>query len=246
VNGHDNGWRALEQALHIAQREEGNIYGLHVVANPDEAKSEQALAVKAEFERRCLEMTVPGELSIETGNVMRAITNRARWSNLVVVSLAYPPGNQPVKRLSSGFSQLLRRSPRPVLAVPHTQSTRSDLDRLLLAYDGSPKAEEALFVAAYLAGQWRVSLTVVTVLGKRVSKETAVQAHTYLESQKIQANYVQEKGNPAEIILQSARNQQSSLIIMGGYSHKPVMEIMLGSVVDQVLRKQNRLVLICR
>lgn len=240
INGRADGWRALEQALHIAQREEGHIYGLHVALG---AEADTALAVKAEFERRCRETAVSGELSIETGSVIRAITNRASWSDLVVVSLAHPPGNQPVQRLSSGFSQLLRRCPRPVLAIPHAMSK---LDNLLLAYDGSPKAEEALFVAAYLVGRWQASLTVVTVLDSRVGAETAVHLRHYLKSQNIAADCIEKEGDPAEIILQVAQNRESDFIIMGGYSHKPVMEIIVGSVVDQVLRTCNRPMLICR
>ncbi|MCP4428345.1 MAG: universal stress protein [Chloroflexi bacterium] len=243
VNGRADGWQALEQAIRVAKREQGHLYGLHVVANRAEVDSESALAVKAEFERRCRETAVPGELSVETGNIMRVITHRARWTDLVVVSLAHPPGDQPVDRLSSGFSQLLRRCPRPMLAVPHTWKK---LDRLLLAYDGSPKAEEALFVSAYLAGHWHVPLTVATVLGKRVRSETAVRARAYLESQNIQANYIEKEGHPAEIILQTTKKQEIDLIIMGGYGHSPVMEIIVGSVVDEVLRTCNRPALICR
>jgi len=243
VNGRDDGWLALEQAIRVAQREQGHLYGLHVVANPADAEAEAALAVKEKFERRCRETEVPGELSIETGSIMRAIIDRARWSDLVVVSLAHPPGAQPVDRLSSGFSQLLRRCPRPVLTVPRAWS---DLERLLLAYDGSPKADEALFVAAYLAGQWQLPLAVVTVLDDLGEGETAVKARSYLESQNVSADYIGTEGRPAEIILRTARSQERSLVIMGGYSHKPVMEIMLGSVVDEVLRTRNGPVLICR
>ena len=42
-------------------------------------------------------------------------------------------------------------------AVPD-QSHR--FKRALLAYDGSPKAREALFVATYLAGRWSMPLVV--------------------------------------------------------------------------------------
>ncbi len=243
INGRDDGWMALEQAIQIARREQGRLYGLHVVTDMVSPEADPALAIKAEFERRCQEAAVRGELRIETGGIMRTITSRARWSDLVIVSLKHPPGDQPIKRLSSGFSQLLRRCPRPVLAVPYV---RPDPDRLLLAYDGSPKSDEALFVAAYLAGQWQAPLTVVTVFGKRVEMETAVRARTYLESQNLQVDYLIEEGSPAEAILRAAKSQESSLIIMGGYGFSSVMEIILGSVVDEVLRTCNRPVLICR
>jgi nucleotide-binding universal stress UspA family protein len=40
--------------------------------------------------------------------------------------------------------------------------------------------------------------------------------------------------------------EEIPLIIMGGYGFSPVMEIVLGSAVDEVLRTSRRPVLICR
>jgi hypothetical protein len=40
------------------------------------------------------------------------------------------------------------------------------LDNVLLAYDGSPRADEALFLATYLADRWGTILTVITVAEK--------------------------------------------------------------------------------
>jgi hypothetical protein len=63
-------------------------------------------------------------------------------------NMAHPPGRQPVARLRSGFRDLIQRCPQPVLAVP---GDVSPLVHGLIAYDGSPRAEEALNIAAYLA-----------------------------------------------------------------------------------------------
>ncbi len=243
LDGQDSGWHAFRQAARVAQREEGRLFGVHVVGASEDQARPAALAVKAEFERRCLEAGVAGEISVTTGPTTGTICYRARWSDLVVVSLSHPPGPQPVDRLSSRFGQLLRRCPRPVLAIPRTHA---GLDRLLLAYDGSPKAEEALFVAAYLAGQWQAPLTVVVALEKQVTEETAVRVRSALEQQGIAARYVVENEKPAALILATARQHDCDLIIMGGYGLQPVLAIMTGSVVDEVLRSRSRPVLICR
>ena len=243
LDGQDAGWNALQQAILIAQREEGKLFGVHVVNAPEARHSAAALAVKAEFERRCRAGGVPGEISVTTGPTTGTICYRARWTDLVVVSLSHPPGPQPVDRLSSQFGQLVRRCPRPVLAVPRTHAV---LDRLLLAYDGSPKAKEALFVSAYLAAQWQARLTVVVGLDKKVTGETAAHARAYLEAHGVQAHYVVEKSAPAPLILAAAREQDCGLLLMGGYGRHPVMEIVVGSVVDEALRTRNRPVLICR
>lgn len=57
---------------------------------------------------------------------------------------------------------------------------------------------------------------------------------------------MQERGSAVEAILKTAKAQQSDLIIMGGYGASPVVEVVLGSIVDQVLRESRRPVLICR
>ena len=243
VNGKEDGWLALEQALQVARLEGSRLFGLHIVNKKEGRKSKHAKSVQAEFERRCAAADVPGEISIEKGKVTHTITNRARWTDLVVVSLAHPPGTQPVERLSSQFRQLLQRCPRPVLAVPRTAAT---FNKMLLAYDGSPKANEALFVAAHLARQWNMSLIVVTILDKQVTVGTAVKARSYLAEHNIQAVYLTQSGDPAQIILKTAKAEEISLIIMGGYGQNPLVEVVVGSVVDEVLRTRNRPVLICR
>ncbi len=244
VNGEEAGWYALEQALEVARREGARLHGLHVVPSEKQRNSEAAQAVQAEFNRRCEEAGVPGRLALEIGKVPRRICERARWNDLVVLSLSYPPAPQPIARLGSGLSTLLRRCPRPVLAVPESSS---HLARVLLAYDGSPKADEALFVATYLSGRWNIPLTVVTVIEMgRTTSDTLARAQKYLETHGVQAAFVKESGPVAEAILKTAEEHQSDLIVMGGYGFRPVLEVVVGSAVDQILRASRRPVLICR
>jgi nucleotide-binding universal stress UspA family protein len=244
VSGEEIGWQALEQALEVARREGARLYGLHIVSLEAQRDSEEAHAVQAEFNRRCKAAGIPGELAIEVGGMARKICERARWTALVVVHLAHPPAPQPLARLSSGFRTLIRRCPRPVLAVPRASS---HLDCALLAYDGSPKADEALFIATYLSCRWNITLVVVTVIeAGRTTLETLTRAQSYLETHRVQAAFVKESGSVAEVILKTAEEHESGLIIMGGYGLSPMLEVVLGSTVDQVLRSSRRPMLICQ
>lgn len=244
INGEETGWYALERALEVARREGARLYGLHVVPSEAQRKSEEAQAVQSEFNQRCEAAGIPGRLTLEVGGVARKICERGRWNDLVVLSLSYPPAPQPIARLGSGLSTLLRRCPRPVLAVPESSS---HLRRALLAYDGSPKANEALFVATYLSGKWNIPLVVVTMIETgRTTSETLARAQKYLETHGVQAAFVKESGPVAEAILKTAEEHESDLIIMGGYGLSPVLEVVLGSAVDQILRASRRPMLICR
>ncbi|MDD2695925.1 MAG: universal stress protein, partial [Anaerolineales bacterium] len=115
VDGGEGGWFALEQALLIAQREGSILHGLHIVA--DESKIEGGLPIQAEFEKRCAEHGLPGQVSIVAGDIAPLICDRSRFVDLVVTNLAYPPGPQPFDRLESGFHDLIQRCPRPLLAT---------------------------------------------------------------------------------------------------------------------------------
>jgi nucleotide-binding universal stress UspA family protein len=244
VSGEEQGWYALEQALEVAQREGANLRGLHVISTETQRESDQTQAVQIEFNRRCEAAAIPGTLSIEVGEVASKICERATWTDLVIVNLAHPPAPRPLARLGSGFRTLIRRCPRPVLAVPGASAST---DRALVAYDGSPKAKEALFVATYLAHHWNIPLVVVTVIETgRTTTETQARAQEYLEKHDVRATYVKESGTVAEAILRTAEVHESNLLIMGGYGFSPLLEIVMGSAVDQMLRESRKPVLICR
>jgi nucleotide-binding universal stress UspA family protein len=250
VTGTENGWYAVEQALSVAAREEGRLIGLHVVSSEAERKSQATEALEAEFKVRCDAAGVQGRWIVEEGSVSAAICEWSRWSNLTVVGLVHPPKDQPLSRLGSGVRTLIQNCPVPILAVPPVPS---GMRRALLAYDGSPKADEALFVSTYLAGHWAIPLIVATVVEpERTTSQTLDRARSYLEEHGVSAEYVQATGDVGaqgeigQMIQRAAREHDCELIVMGGYGFSPVLQIVLGSAVDQVLRASQHPVLICR
>lgn len=246
VNGKKAGWLALEQAILIAQREEARLRGLYVERLKQSKSSKDASAVQEKFNQRCEQAGVPGKLVVTSGEIARKISERAAWNDLVVVNLSHPIGTQLLEKLSSGFRKLILRCPQPILVVPQRTSP---LNSAMLAYDGSPKAKEALFVAAYLAGQWKMKLVVTTISEKNPPVETqeaVAYAQNYLEEHGIQAIYAQCDGPVAPTLLVMAEETQSDLIIMGGYGTSPFFNLLSDDVVDQILRGSSRPILLCR
>jgi nucleotide-binding universal stress UspA family protein len=244
VSGEPSSWAAVDQALGIAQREGARLHGLHVVPAAAQQDGAAAAAVRHHFDVRCRGAGVDGGLAVETGEVAQKICERATLNDLVVLNLAYPPAPQLLAKLGSGFRTIIRQCPRPVLAVP---GPAVPFRRALLAYDGSPKAEEALFVAAYFAETWRLPLVVAIV--KQADEVTDLQvahAREYLEMHELEATYVvQSSGNVAGTILETAKTHDCNVVLMGGYGANPVVEVVLGSAVDQVLREAQLPVLVC-
>lgn len=243
LSGEEKGWQALEQAVEIARLEGARLHGLHVARSAVYLEDAATQAMQERFRQRCELAGLSGELNFDVGNVALKICEWARWTDVVVVNLAHPPDVRPLARLKSGLRNLILGCPRPLLTVPHVSYT---LNRALLAYDGSPKADGALFVATYLAARWALTLTVITVKDKsHATREALTRARTYLETHGVNARLVEPSGSASRAIVDAAEESKSKLILMGGYGRGPRWQAVLGSTVDGVLRRSRQPVLIC-
>jgi len=268
ISGQPGGWFALEQALEVAKRENASLHGLHILPAQKQLTEDMVSNIQNRFEARCIQSGIPGEMISTRGEIARLICSRARWTDLIVVNISYPPTPNRISRLGSGFRTIIRRCSRPILAVPTPKqeniSIVSSMQHALLAYGGSQKSEEALYIAAYLASRWGLTLDVLTVgRGNGVillpeGSLTGIKsvnglplplsehAKAYLDGCNVSANFISAQGSPSEQIIRIAEERNCDLIIMGGYEATPFLEIFLSSTVDGVLRKAKIPVLICR
>jgi nucleotide-binding universal stress UspA family protein len=243
VHCEENSWLALEQALIIGKRESANMFGIHVAPSTEECESMNNIAFKRRFAQRCEQEGLTGNLAIETGKVSDKIVERSRWTDLVVVRLSHAPEAQMIAKLRSGLHTLLRRNGRPLLAVP---GEVSPMNNALLAFDGSPKAKEALYVATYLTRNWHIKLTVVSIKSNQTNAATQDFAKDYLRNHRVHADFILEEGPNAEGILRVAEQRGCDFLIMGSYGFPPIVEVMRGSTIDKILIDTKIPVLICR
>jgi len=244
LRGDEAGWPALDQAILIAHKEGGRVHGLNIVSSAELQEPDRTQRVRDEFMKRCEEGGVEGTFLQDAGDVPRRICERLRWADMLVIRVTYPPGSRPISRLGSGFRTIIRRCPRPVLVVPWKAQP---FNHALLAFDGSPKAMEALYVATYVARGWGTRLSVLTIEGKEgVNEKTAAKAQTYLDSHGVETAAIKKSGNPGVEILNTSVEEKNDLVIMGGYGAKPVKEVIFGSTVGYLLREITIPMLICR
>jgi nucleotide-binding universal stress UspA family protein len=246
LRGTEADWHMLDQVLAMAKSDNDRLMGLHVVPHKSQVDSPEVEEIREKFDQRCHEAGVIGEMAIEVGNVVDKIIERSAWVDLVITKLSFPPNEQPLARLGNGFTQLVQRCPRPIMAFPTSEATLP-MNRLLLAYDGSPKADEALFVATYLVTRWLKKLVVVTVKTDYTAADALTHAREYIESHGVlNATYVLRERPIADAILQTAAEYECDTLVMGGFGFRPVKHIVLGSTVERVLREFRNPVLICR
>ena len=239
LTGMDETWPALDQAILVAQKESSTLYGLHIIPRDLKVEKSETEAIRARFQQRCLEANLPGSLIVEKGNVSRQVSERALLTDLIVLNVAHPP--QPgLSSLRSGLRSIIWRSARPILTVP---GKVSPMDNALLAFDGSAKSKEALFVATYLAEKWHTKLTVLTIAGED-SHSVQEYAQSYLDLHEIKADYRLISGS-FNIFLDTIQECQINLIVIGSYSGTVLKQVISDSAVNFLLRKADCSLLIC-
>ena len=240
--GASESWQALEQAVFIAGKEKAALHGLHIVSPRAKLDSPRARSIQARFNKRCQEAGLGGSLAVVKGEISEQVCQRALLTDLIVLNASYPP--QPgLSGLTSGLRSIIWHSARPILSVP---GNISPMDKALVAFDGGMRSREALFVAAYLAEQWGTALTILTLSeGGKVAASAQDYARAYLELHEIQADFVITDG-PPELFLKVIQQLGINLALIGGYSGNVFKEIILGSVVNLLLREAECPLLICR
>ena len=244
LSGDAESWDALDQAILIARREEARLHGLHVVETKDEAKGGDALGIKERFDETCRKAGVEGSLAIDVGSVTNRICERAVLTDLIVLKMTNPPGAG-VSALSSPFRAIIERASRPLLTVP---LQAKPFDHALLAFDGTDRAREALFVAAYLAETWKTKLTVFTAPeGRKVDASTQDYVRRYLDIHEVEAEYViGERGAVDHFLKQVAQAHNVDLVLMGSHGGGVLEQVLIGSAVDYMLRESKVPIFICR
>jgi len=242
LSGDDASWTALDVAIQVGKQEQSELRGVHVLTGGEKENSAKMNELRREFAQRIATAGLRGSLVFEKGNIHRRVESRSHWSDLVVLHLKHAPGAGPLERMLSGLHTFLQRSPRPVLVV----GQRAELRRALLAYDGSHKATEALYLGAYLAQHWGVHLTVFTSLEHGLREGLSqTRAKNYLSARGVQADYMQRRGPAGPALMAAAAERGCDFILMGGYRQNAFMEVMVGSSLDYVLREFRAPVWIC-
>jgi len=234
------GMKALEQALILAGRENARVYGLRIL--PPGAEAQERDRTRASFDALCLKAGVQGQLAFEEGDPVGKIVERAKWADMVICNVAYPERPGEPATLAQNVRPLLRRSPRPLLALP---GVISQLERPLLAYDGGVRAQSALFAAVYAALRWNQHPVVLTVGEPGWGPTSPLEeAREMFERYGVRADYLTEEGSVADAIVRVAQERDRDVVLMGSHTWKRWLETMFGGLLEEVLRRVGMPVLI--
>ena len=245
LDGTEENWQTFDNYLRF-NFDDDLFHGLHVVPDQAALDSDRIRQMQARFIGAIEGAGMKGDFAVEIShNPVQVINKRAAWVDVVLVRGNRTPSSQPLDSISPEMKLLVQECPRPILVMP--DGSDSDYSRAILAYDGSLKADEALFIASYLASRWQKSLTVVTVQTAHTSEAAMERARQYLVEHGVtDVNYVLRKGPISELVLQTAEENDCNLLLMGGFGLRSLQHLTLGSSAEDLLREFPHPMFVCR
>lgn len=260
LDGSDHSQAAARGALWLAGRLDATLIGLHVTdvvsiegsflhdisgslgfepyldlsSKMQEALEARGKMLLEEFAAQCERGGVRAETAMALGIVANEICTRARTVDLVVMGHRGVNARFSTGLLGSTAESVTRKSPRPVLVVP---AAFREIRTPLLAYDGSERAAAALHSAADFCVPLDLPLTVLHV-NRDAAAGTLVleEARRYLAAYKLPVSCELVAGTPHERIVEALRANAFDLLFIGAFGHSRIVEMVLGSTTEFVLR----------
>jgi nucleotide-binding universal stress UspA family protein len=190
----------------------------------------------------CAAAGVPCDSEQASGVVSRTIIEHSGLADLIVMGRGGEHSEWLEGLVGSTAEAVVRRSTLPVLL---TGQSTVEKERVLVAYDGSAHAQNALRTAVAFAEAWKPELRIL-IVGDDASDALRTEIHGYLEAHDINEEIVDASGDPGELIVETASEWGADLVVMGAYGHSKVRELVVGSTTTFVINHASCPVLLAR
>jgi nucleotide-binding universal stress UspA family protein len=182
-----------------------------------------------------IETLVVKALAGEAGREIRKI---ARSYDLSILDQGDPDSSRSNELIESA----LFGSGRPILVVPYIFKDPGKLDTVLVAWDSSQAAARALGDSLpLLARAKRVQIVTVEDVSDPTTSRLQKDIVRHLARHEIKAatETLISGGDAANTLLSHAADVGADLIVMGGYGHSRIREMVLGGVTREILRSMT-------
>ena len=199
-----------------------------------EILEERGKTILEDFAARCEKKGIRYTAHLDMGLIANEICERSKVADLVVLGHRGVNEEFSTGLLGTTAETITRKCPRPVFV-----STRQfkPVESPLLAYDGSQRASSAMESAAEFCTVLHLPLTVLTVSrDESVIRANLQQARGYLGSYPIDVTYETASGYPEQKIVEQLVSRNHDLLFIGAYGHRRIIEMVLGSTTEYVLR----------
>lgn len=264
LDGSEHARAAARYAIWLGQKLDALVIGLHVVdivsiegsffhdisgslgfepyldfsSKMREVLHERGHVILEEFRTQAAGADIRFDTRLTMGIVPNEIADQAKTSDLVVIGHRGVNEKFATGLLGSTAENVTRRSPKPVfVSTLHFK----EIGNPLLAYDGSQRAAGAMQSAAEFCTTLGLPLTVLTVnRDEEHGRKILAEAEAYLQPYQISLRFeFQQTGNAPERIANFLREHRHDLLFIGAYGHSRIIELVLGSTTEYVLRNAS-------
>jgi nucleotide-binding universal stress UspA family protein len=221
----------------------GDLYGSGGAAIILEEDSQQIAAQHREaMTERLAHEDVSWTWHEVRGGLAQELTEASELADLIVVSSHFEGVDQRDSRRVA--ADVIMKSGRPVLAVPNISKGLTVTGPVMIAWDGSRPAGNALKAAVPLLKL--ASTVTVFEVGEPDEGYPAADAAAYLSRHEIHARILAEDDTDiAGAITERAQRANVSYIVMGAFGHSRVVESLLGGVTRTMLAECDIPLLLC-
>ncbi len=261
LDGSPHSSSAIDLALHIGRRAGSVVHGVHVIdaamlegsfiaditgalgveplvnltAHVESVLSDLADTIKTSFLDQAEEAGVAARFELARGAVAPALVGSTATCGLVLV------GKQGVNARYHGdlmgpvTERLLRLATAPVVVAP---VAAAKLDLLLLAYDGSAKADHALRATGDIARALGLPVVVVTVADQdEAARGQLERAAAHLAPLGVSVATRVERGSAVDGIERALAATAADMVCMGAHRRGRLAEMVLGSTAEALVRR---------
>jgi nucleotide-binding universal stress UspA family protein len=261
LDGSEHSAAALDYGIWMTEKFGGTLFGQHVIdtisiegtffhdisgslgfepyldfsTKMREVLEERGKGILEDFAQRCRDKGIKYQIFLDMGLIANEICERSKVADLVIIGHRGINEEFSTGLLGTTAESITRKCPRPVFVSTKKFKV---IERPLLAYDGSQRASAAMESAAEFCTVFRLPLTVLTVAKEEQSAGSILQqAKSYLSSYALETRYEIDRGYPEQRIVDYLTKFDYDLLFIGAYGHRRIIEMVLGSTTEYVLRK---------
>ncbi|HMO52007.1 MAG TPA: universal stress protein [Kiritimatiellia bacterium] len=262
TDGSPHGDYSIHYGIHLALRFQARLTGLHVLdsrmlegpwmanvsgwlgAQPftdplnqfRAIMQEKGEAILAAFRAQCREAGISDcDAVVKWGHPAQVILREEIGAEMVILGQDGEHDEITGEWTGSTVDRVVRHSIKPTLVVPRVFVP---IDKIMIAYDGSPHASRALREAIELALALAVPLVIATVAEGGDHNRAMDHAETAMRlarAHECAAAHLIVEGRTAEVLVAKAEELGCGLLVAGAHGHSRVREWFLGGTAHKLL-----------
>ena len=272
TDGSDYAKTACEYAFYFADLAKANVTAIHVLdsrmleapimadtsgwigAEPysdqlnvfREITENKGKAIAEAFSAMAAEKGKTATINVLMGHPPTVIVEEEKKADWVILGQKGEDAQWIGTMTGSTADRVSRHSSKPCLITPQQFAP---VQKMLVAFDGSDHARQALIMACEMTKKYGFELNLVTVAdgikldqAQRIADEGMALAQSYA----INTEAIVEEGDAEELILQTLFDLHGDLLVVGAYGHSRIREMILGSTTTHLIARSEVPILLLR